>query len=252
MFCRITIPRMSTHYKLYIYSSKSANDINTISKVRVIQPTYVIDEAIGAIDETVRYSNQSLTKEQKLQARTNIGASDFNGNYNDLTNKPTITTVNDATLTIQKNGTNVQTFTANSSTDKTANITVPTKVSELTNDSGYITSVSWEDVTSKPELSQVSAPHAVITNLDLFNVFSALFVNSSIFTEPRVVTFSIVSPTVSFASFTAPVILSQRDSLSSVLLWLSSADCVSSLPVASIISLLEFSTSSIASSYDSS
>lgn len=34
--------------------------------------------------------------------------------------------------------------------------TIPTKVSELTNDSGYITSISWEDVTSKPELSQVA------------------------------------------------------------------------------------------------
>lgn len=48
MFCRITIPRMSTHYKLYVYSSKNANDINTISKVKAIQPTYVIDEAIAA------------------------------------------------------------------------------------------------------------------------------------------------------------------------------------------------------------
>ena len=37
----------------------------------------VIDEAIGAIDETVRYSNQSLTEEQKLQARTNIGADSY-------------------------------------------------------------------------------------------------------------------------------------------------------------------------------
>lgn len=47
MFCRITIPRMSSHYKLYIFSSKNANDINTISKVRAIQPTYIIDEAIA-------------------------------------------------------------------------------------------------------------------------------------------------------------------------------------------------------------
>lgn len=37
-------------------------------------------------------------------------------------NQPTIPTVNDATLTIQHNGTNVQTFSANSSTNKTANI----------------------------------------------------------------------------------------------------------------------------------
>ncbi len=61
------------------------------------------------------------------------------GNYNDLSNKPTIPTVNNGTLTIQKNGTTVKTFTANSSSNVTANITVPTKVSELTNDSGYKT-----------------------------------------------------------------------------------------------------------------
>ena len=47
------------------------------------------------------------------------------GSYNDLSDKPTIPTVNNATLTIQKNGTTIQTFTANSSTNKTANISVP-------------------------------------------------------------------------------------------------------------------------------
>lgn len=51
-------------------------------------------------------------------------------------------TVNDATLTIQKNGTTVQTFTANQGSNATANITVPTKTSDITNDSGYITSSS--------------------------------------------------------------------------------------------------------------
>lgn len=48
------------------------------------------------------------------------------GSYNDLSNKPTIPTVNDATLTIQKNGSNVATFTANASSNVTANISVPT------------------------------------------------------------------------------------------------------------------------------
>ena len=60
------------------------------------------------------------------------------GSYNDLTNKPTIPTVNNATLTIQQNGSNITTFTANSSTNTTANITVPTKLSDLTNDSGFV------------------------------------------------------------------------------------------------------------------
>ena len=48
--------------------------------------------------------------------------------------------IKNGALTIQKNGSDVATFTANQSSSVTANITVPTKVSDLTNDSGYITS----------------------------------------------------------------------------------------------------------------
>lgn len=59
----------------------------------------------------------------------------------DIPATPTIPTVNDATLTIKKNGTQVGTFTANASTNKDINITVPTKTSDLTNDSGFVTSV---------------------------------------------------------------------------------------------------------------
>ena len=58
--------------------------------------------------------------------------------------------IKNATLTIQRNGTTVKTFTANASSNVTANITVPTKTSDLTNDSGFITGVAWSAVTSKP------------------------------------------------------------------------------------------------------
>ena len=78
------------------------------------------------------------------------------GSYNDLSNKPTIPNVYNKTLTIQKNGTNVATFTSNSNTDVTADITVPTKVSELSNDSGFITGISWDKVTNKPTLATVA------------------------------------------------------------------------------------------------
>ena len=61
------------------------------------------------------------------------------GSYGDLTGTPTIPTVNNATLTIQKNGSTVDTFTANASANKTINITVPTQTSQLTNNSGFIT-----------------------------------------------------------------------------------------------------------------
>ena len=66
---------------------------------------------------------------------------------NSTTNKTvniTVPTVNDATLTIQKNGDTVQTFTANSSSNKTANIEVPTKTSELDNDAGFIANDTTE------------------------------------------------------------------------------------------------------------
>ena len=55
--------------------------------------------------------------------------SDWNSNDNTsnafIKNKPTIPTVNNATLTIQKNSATVSTFTANASSNVTANIKVP-------------------------------------------------------------------------------------------------------------------------------
>lgn len=68
------------------------------------------------------------------------------GSYNDLSNKPTIPTVNNATLTIQKNGTTVNTFTANASSNATANITVPTAVTDLSDASNYVTQTDIADV----------------------------------------------------------------------------------------------------------
>lgn len=77
--------------------------------------------------------------------------------------RASLPTVNDATLTIQKNGESVATFTANAGTAATANITVPTKVSELQNDSNYATTTA---VNAKVTIEQGSpnANKAVITD----------------------------------------------------------------------------------------
>lgn len=71
-------------------------------------------------------------------AQANV-QSDWNATSGDafIKNKPTIPTVNNATLTIQKNGSTVKTFTANASSNVTCNITVPTATSDLTNDSSF-------------------------------------------------------------------------------------------------------------------
>ena len=96
---------------------------NAFSKVKV-GTTDVAADSAGDTLELVAGSNITLTPDA-TNDKVTIAAS-----------QPT---VNNGTLTIQKNGTNVQTFTANQSENATANIIVPTKTSDLTNDSNFIT-----------------------------------------------------------------------------------------------------------------
>lgn len=103
------------------------------------QQATVIEEIETKQNTLVSGTNIKTINSTSLLGSGDISVSTFSGSYNDLTDKPTIPTVNNATLTIQKNGSTVKTFTANASSNVTANITVPTKTSDLTNDSGYTT-----------------------------------------------------------------------------------------------------------------
>ena len=89
-------------------------------------------------------TNADIAENAEIEASKISGLADVatSGLYEDLTGTPTIPTVNNATLTIQKNGSTVDTFTANASVNKTINITVPTQTSELDNDSGFVTSAN--------------------------------------------------------------------------------------------------------------
>ena len=53
---------------------------------------------VQAADDYVKYTEQTLTEEQKAQVRSNIGASDFSGAYGDLTGVPAPVVV-DSTMT---------------------------------------------------------------------------------------------------------------------------------------------------------
>lgn len=83
-------------------------------------------------------------------------------NYNDLTNKPTIPSVGNGTLTIQKNGTKIDTFTANATADKTINITVPTKLSNLTDD---VVKGKYLSLTGGTMTGNININNKTITNL---------------------------------------------------------------------------------------
>lgn len=81
-----------------------------------------------------------------------------------------IPTVNDATLTIQKNGTTVTTFTANSSQNATANISVPTKVSDLTNDLSFVEETDLADVAFSGAYADITGtPYIPTKTSDLTN-----------------------------------------------------------------------------------
>ena len=90
--------------------------------------------------------------QDQYNASTYAAAGSVPTKTSDLTNdsgfitSASLPTVNDATLTITKNNTSVGTFTANASSNVTVDITVPTATSDLTNDSGFITSADLPTV----------------------------------------------------------------------------------------------------------
>ena len=89
--------------------------------------TYVFNTTYDAITNKAATMGDIASKQDVLVFKTA---------YNAVSNKavteqdlPTIPTIGNATLTIQKNGTTVDTFTANATSNKTINITVPTMLS---------------------------------------------------------------------------------------------------------------------------
>lgn len=177
----------------------SASDVNALPNTT----TYVssVDGSSGDVTtNAVKITAQSLSDAQKAQARTNIGAgtSSFSGDYGDLSNKPTIPSktsdltndsgfidaagapvqsVDGATGVVTTNAVKVvtQTLTEAQKGVARANIgagtssfsgdygdltnkpIIPTKTSDLTNDSGFITSAPVNSVNGKTGAVELAA-----------------------------------------------------------------------------------------------
>ena len=82
------------------------------------------------------------------------------GSYSDLSDKPDI---NNATLTIKKNGTSVGTFTANASVNNEINITVPTTVASLTDAGSYATVTAMNEADAKKVNVAQETENAIMT-----------------------------------------------------------------------------------------
>lgn len=88
-----------------------------------------VDRGVEGTSNVVKYVPQTLTSAEKSQARNNIGAgtSSFSGNYNDLSNKPTLATV----------------ATSGNYNDLSNKPSIPSKTSDLTNDSNYVSDENY-------------------------------------------------------------------------------------------------------------
>ena len=87
--------------------------------------TYTIPTTSGEITQLPADWN-ATSGAQMILNKPDLKPVATSGDYNDLINKPTIPTVNDATLTIQQDGQTVGTFTSNQGADQTINIVTPT------------------------------------------------------------------------------------------------------------------------------
>lgn len=110
-----------------VATSGSYNDLSD----KPVIPTVPTNVSAFTNDAGYLTQHQSLAGYATENWVQQQGYSTFSGDYDDLTNKPTIPVVNNGSLTIQKNGTTIATFTANDDTNKTANITVPTDETDL-------------------------------------------------------------------------------------------------------------------------
>lgn len=110
------------------YRCVENNNVKSWSYIGAEGAYYTKSEADNKfVEQTITVNGQPLSSNVTLTA-SDVGA------------LPSSTTIGAGVLTIQKNGSNVDTFSANATANKTINITVPTDTNDLTNGAGFITS----------------------------------------------------------------------------------------------------------------
>ena len=129
-----------------------------------------------AIDDNTSYEltgaqiKDFATKIKSKADSSSLAPVATSGNYNDLSDKPTIPTVNNGALTIQQNGTTLDTFTANSPDDKTVNIqTITAATVAPAEEVGAITAsmIDWSSIVLKGTWTTTQALSSVGTSTQI-------------------------------------------------------------------------------------
>lgn len=141
----------------YVFDSSGVMTI-TVSGTPA-NDTDIVLTIYDVINGTGDYSSQlGLNGYIEGKRISRVGQVAVTNDYNDLINKPTIpAAANNGRLTIQKNGTNVQTFTANQSTNVTANIRVAEPI---------IIEVTGDGTQGSPYTAQGSPYTTITTAID--------------------------------------------------------------------------------------
>ena len=160
-----------------------------------------------AIDDNTSYELtgaqiKDLTAKIKSKAdSSSLAAVATSGDYNDLTNLPTPPTVNNGALTIQQNGTTLDTFTANSSDDKTVNIqTITAETVAPAEEVGAITSsmIDWSTFGNQTSYFDIGNIRVAFGSATLTGIASGAESQKSVsfgvsFNSAPIVTFTVAS-----------------------------------------------------------
>ena len=136
--------------------------------------------------ELFGYQVKDLANKIKSKAETaSLAPVATSGLYSDLTGAPTIPTVYNGTLAIQQNGTTVDTFTANSSTNKTVNIeTITAETVAPAEEVGAITAsmIDWSTMPGSYSTTEQKTPFTWIDGKPIYKktVFFALVASGDV------------------------------------------------------------------------
>ena len=161
--------KLSETIDLSVYYTKSEID----GKVSQINTT--ISSVDSNLQGQINTKQNNLTPGLGITIENNVISCDIDGTLktklSDLENDvgyitlSEVPAINNGILTIQKNGTDVGTFTANSSTDNSINIIVPTSVNDLTDGADYVKetdlgtvalSNDYNDLANKPTIGNAT------------------------------------------------------------------------------------------------